>query len=87
MANYNTFLIVECKHQKTLLVTSSARLASKFLKKGVRVDVWNCNKLTDTIYASTSDALYAYINEEREYIRKKQAEAEKRNKKIRGEIK
>ena len=87
MANYNTFLLVECKHQKTLLVTSSARLASKYLTTGVKVDIWNNNRLVKTVYASHRDALSTYIEEEREYIRRKQAKAERRNKKIRGEIK
>lgn len=87
MANYNTFLVVECKHQKTLLVTSSARLASKYLRTGIKVDVWNANRLVKTIYASRRGTLSDYIKEEQEYIRNKQAQAEKRNKKIRGEIK
>lgn len=79
MANYNTFLVVECKRQKTLLVTSSARLASKYLEKGVRVDVWNDNRLVETIYSSRKPLLGRYIEEERRYIQKKQLKAEHRN--------
>ena len=80
MANYNTFLVIDCNSRKTLLNTSSARRASKELKTGVRIEVWNNNELVTKIYEADRKPLYPYIQAEREYIRKKQAAAERRNK-------
>lgn len=79
MANYNTFLVVSTKG-KPLLVTSSARKAHKLLKQGVRVEVWSANEKKETIYNRTRRVLDKYITAEREYIRNKQAAAERRNK-------
>lgn len=79
MANYNTFLALSTKG-KPLLVTSSARKACKLLKPGVRVEVWSANEKADTIYHRTRRTLDKYITAEREYIRNKQAAAERRNK-------
>lgn len=85
MANYNTFLVVDCKSRKPILTTSSARKAHKELKTGVRIEVWNNNTLVERIYESDKrregNPLSPYINAEREYIRQKQARAEMRNKK------
>lgn len=80
MANYNTFLVIDCNSRKTLLNTSSARKASKELKTGVRIEVWNNNELVTKIYEADRKPLEHYIQAEREYIRKKQAAAERRNK-------
>jgi ribosomal 50S subunit-recycling heat shock protein len=80
MANYNTFLVIDCNSRKTLLNTSSARKASKELKTGVRIEVWNNNELVTKIYEADRKPLEPYIQAEREYIRKKQAAAERRNK-------
>lgn len=80
MANYNTFLVIDCNSRKTLLNTSSARKASKELKTGVRIEVWNNNELVTKIYEADRKPLEPYIQAEREYIRKKQATAERRNK-------
>ncbi len=84
MANYNTFLVVDCNSRKTILNTSSARKASKELKTGVRIEVWNNNELVTKIYEADknkgTNPLGPYIQAEREYIRKKQAAAERRNK-------
>lgn len=83
MANYNTFLVVDCNTRRPILTTSSARKASKELKTGVRIEVWNNNELVTKIYESDknngTNPLGAYIQAEREYIRKKQAAAERRN--------
>lgn len=83
MANYNTFVVVDCKTRKPFLTTSSARKASKELKTGVRIEVWNNNELVVRIYESDKNKdpspLSAYIKAEKEYIGRKQAEAEKRN--------
>lgn len=87
MANYNTFLVIDCKSRKPILTTSSAIKANKELKTGVRIKVWNNNTLVERIYKSDKrsewNQLSPYINAEREYIRQKQARAEMRNKKRR----
>ena len=83
MANYNTFVVVDCKSRNILLVTSSARLASTHLKKGIRIEVWNWNRLTEKIYEHTKRRekypLAPYIELEKEHIRRKQTRAEQRN--------
>ena len=83
MANYNTFLVIDCKTRRTLLNTSSARKASRMLQTGVRIEVWNNNAMVETIYArdkrTEGNPLRPYIEKERDYIREKQARAEKRN--------
>lgn len=85
MADYNTFLVVDCKTRKPILTTSSARKAKKELRTGVRVEVWNNNALVEKIYESDkrkeTDPFAPYVRTEREYIRKKQAQAEARNRK------
>lgn len=83
MANYNTFLVVDCKTRRTVLNTSSARKAGRLLKTGIRIEVWNNNAIVETIYErdrrAEGNPLRPYIEKEREYIRDKQARAEKRN--------
>lgn len=83
MANYNTFLVVDCNTRRPILTTSSARKARKELRTGVRVEVWNNNTLVERIYEADkrkeTDPLAPYIEAEREYIRRKQAKAEARN--------
>lgn len=79
MATYNTFIAQETKGGKTVLVTSSARKVKALLKAGIRVEVWCENRKTETIYTKTRALLNKYIEQERDYIRKKQAKAEKRN--------
>jgi hypothetical protein len=80
MADYNTFIVVDCNTRKPILTTSSARKASKLLATGFRVEVWNNNEIVEKIYAQDRKPLTPYIHTEREYIRKKQAAAELRNK-------
>lgn len=84
MANYNTFVVVNCKTRKPVLTTSSARKANKLLATGFRVEIWNDNSLVETIHEYDKRRekypLQPYIEKEREYIRKKQAFAEARNK-------
>lgn len=79
MANYNTFVVIGCKRNNTILVTSSARKAKGELWKGRRVDVWNENAKVRTIYARQSDGMDIYIAAEKEYISMKQLAAEARN--------
>lgn len=80
MANYNTFIVVDCNSRKSILTTSSARKANGELAKGFRVDVWNNNEKVLTVYQKTRELMKPYIEAEREYIRQKQARAEARNK-------
>jgi len=79
MAKYNTFLLVDTKTRRPLLVTSSARKAKGELWKGRRVEVWNENAKVRTIYARQSDGMDIYIATEKEYISMKQLAAEARN--------
>ena len=87
MANYNTFIVVDCKSRKSILTTSSARKAYKLLEAGIRIDVWNNNEKIETIYAKDKkekrNPMKSYIELEKEYIRQKQKRAEERNKKRR----
>ena len=80
MANYNTFIAQETKGGKTMLVTSSARKVKQLLSPGVRIEVWSENRKTETIYTKTRALLEKYVEDERRYIREKQAKAEQRNK-------
>jgi hypothetical protein len=80
MAKYNTFVVQETKNGRTVLVTSSARKAKRTLTHGLRVEVWSENQIKETIHTRTSSRLDKYTALEREYIRKKQAKAEERNK-------
>lgn len=85
MANYNTFVVVDCKSRKSILTTSSARKSSRLLQKGIRIEVWNGNVKVETIYDADrkkekGNPMSPYIEKEREYIRQKQARAEMRNK-------
>ena len=92
MANYNTFVVVNCKTRKPVITTSSARKAYKELQTGIRVEVWNNNILIERIYETDKqregNPMKPYIDMEREYIRKKQEMATLRNKrrKARGRI-
>lgn len=80
MAKYNTFVVIDIKKRKPLMVTSSARKAAGLLTTDIRVEVWSENQKVDTIYTRTRDALRQYIEQEQAYIRAKQETAEKRNK-------
>lgn len=81
MAKYNTFVVCLCKSGRALLVTSSARKATRMLEKGKRVEVWNENTRMNTIHNKTRDKMAPYIKQERDYLFVKQAAAEWRNKK------
>ena len=80
MANYNTFIAQETKGGRTMLVTSSARKVKRLLTPGVRVEVWSENKKVETVYTKTVSLLDKYVQSEKQYIREKQAKAERRNK-------
>ena len=83
MANYNTFIVVDCKSRKSILTTSSARKSAKLLRTGFRIDVWNDNQKVETVYAKDRTPMKPYIEAEKEYIRQKQARAEERNRRKR----
>lgn len=83
MANYNTFVVVDCNTRKCILTTSSARKANRELKTGIRVEVWNGNNLIERIYerdkVKEKCPMLPYIEAERDYIRRKQEAATHRN--------
>ena len=83
MANYNTFVVIDCKKRRPILVTSSARNANKLLVTGNRVEVWNNQNCVEIIHNSDRrkepSPLYPYIEQEKEYHKQKQINAEKRN--------
>lgn len=81
MANYNTFQLVNTKSRKTIITTSSARKCKRAFEKGHRIDVWNGNILTETIYAKNLNDIDKYVRMEKEYIARKQALATERNQK------
>lgn len=90
MANYNTFIVIDCNARKPILTTSSARKAYKHLEVGKRIEVWNNNKIVEKIRFSDTrlekNPLAPYIKLEREYIRKKQRKAEMRNRRRRERL-
>ena len=71
---YNTFVVMDCRLRKPVLVTSSARKARGLLEKGIRVEVWNGNALVERIYAAGKEQnpMRPYVDAEREYIARKQ---------------
>lgn len=86
MANYNTFVLIDCKSRKPIITTSSARKVARQLDKGFRVEVWNENELVSKIYKSNEADILPYIKAEKEYIRKKQEKATIRNAKRRVKL-
>lgn len=81
MANYNTFLVINCNTRRPVLTTSSARKAHKELRTGIRIEVWSNNILVERIYEADREKnpMAPYIKAEREYIGRKQAKAAERN--------
>lgn len=79
MARYNTFLLVDTKTRRPLLVTSSARKVTDELWKGRRVEVWNENERREIIYSHKAESMKQYIQQEKEYIGRKQERAEFEN--------
>ena len=76
MAKYNTFAVIECRRNNTILITSSARKATGELFKGRRIEVWNENERIGKVYAHKCEAMKGYIAAEKDYIRAKQEKAE-----------
>lgn len=79
MANYNTFAVVECKHGKILLITSSARKALELMDVGKRIEVWNNNQRFASITYKVKDRMRPFVRMEKNYIKNKQDRANKRN--------
>lgn len=86
MANYNTFVVVDCKARNLMLVTSSAKKAASCLTTGIRIEVWNDNSKVVTVYDHSRWKIRPYILLEREYIRKKQEKAERRHERKRRKL-
>ena len=86
MANYNTFVLIDCKSRKPIITTSSARKVAKQLDTGLRIEIWNNNELVSKIYKSNKNDIEPYIKAEKEYIRKKQEKATLRNAKIKATL-
>lgn len=80
MANYSTFVVIDYKKRKNILITSSARKAKKLLAIGFKIEIWNKNLLSDVVYTKTINKLNEYVQNEKDYIRTQQKHAEERNK-------
>lgn len=80
----NIFVIYDCKKRKNILITPSARKAKNELHTGIKIEVWCDNIYVETIYARASNNLSKYISLQKQYIGKKQAKAEQRNKRRRN---
>lgn len=87
MANYNTFLVIDCKKRGVILATSSARKAYELLEKGRKIEVWNKNEMVLRVLARArlirNNPFLPYIKAEKEFIKEKQKRAEAHNKGIR----
>lgn len=86
MANYNTFVLIDCKSRKPVITTSSARKVARQLDTGLRIEVWNNNELVCKVYKSNENDIKPYIKAEKEYIRKKQEKATLRNAKRKARL-
>lgn len=84
MAKYNTFVVIDCKKRKNLLVTSSARKAKAEMHIGVKIEVWNENTYIETIYNRILKNIDKYITMEKQFIAEKQRKATERNKRRKG---
>lgn len=84
--SYNTFVVSECKTNRVLLVTSSARKARNEFRTGRRIEVWSCNRKVKrvTVRCKERHPLQLYLDAEREFIGMKQHRAEERNKRRAG---
>lgn len=76
----NVFVVYDCKMRKNIAITQSARKARDRLYVGAKIEVWNDNKLIETIYVKNIRKIDKYIGLQKQYIGIKQAKAEERNK-------
>jgi hypothetical protein len=59
--NSIAFSIYDCNKRKVVLVTHSALKASEYLRTGFKIEVWNGQKLLQTLYRKDADALDVWI--------------------------
>lgn len=76
----NVFVVFDCKRRKAEFATLSARKALNVLDVGKRIEVWNNETLIETVYSRGRNKMHPYIVQEKEFIGKRQAKAEQRNK-------
>lgn len=76
----NVFVVLNCKMRKVEFATLSARKALNALEKGKRIEVWNNNALIEKVYSKETFKMQPYIAMEKEFIGKRQARAEHKNK-------
>lgn len=80
MAKYNTFVLIGTKSRRVLLVTSSARKARDGMVDRVKCEIWNENERVQTIYCKDGlNPFLPFVADEKNYIREKQAERERKN--------
>ena len=76
----NTFVVIDCKDRKNVLITQSARKAKDRFYIGAKIEVWNNGIHVETIYFSTIGKINKYVSLQKQYIGNKQRKAEGRNK-------
>ena len=75
------FVVIDCKDRKNILITKSARGARDRLYIGSKIEVWSkSGTLIETIYFRNINKICKYVRLEKQFIGKKQAKAEQRNK-------
>lgn len=83
----NTFVVVDCKDRKNVLVTNSARKAKDRLYVGAKIEVWNSNGVhMETIYSRNIGKINKYISLQKQFIGEKQRKAEQRNRRKNNEL-
>lgn len=73
------FVIYDCKKRNPIHVTGSAREARDMLEKGIRIDVFEDKEFKEKIYVKNKKNILPYVSKEKEFIRRKQRDAEIRN--------
>lgn len=58
----NTFVVIDCKDRKNVLVTNSARKAKDKFYVGAKIEVWNNGIRIETIYLSTIAKICKYVS-------------------------
>lgn len=75
----NTFVVYDCSKRKNILITQSARKAKEMIFVGAKIEVWNDDALIETMYVKNIGKIEKYIDLQKEYIARKQMQAEQRN--------
>ena len=81
----NTFVVIDCKDRKNVLITQSARKAKDRFYVGAKIEVWNDGSCVETIYLRTIGKINKYVSLQKQHIREKQALAEQKNKRCRAQ--